>query len=163
MDQTKEIRVMLEEAKEIQKAWVPQKWDLVYYHNGGHFNNFHLIDESWLGKKPVGFHDTDSGEWTLYQEVMVNTKRWHKLGEFDELVGIYLWHPSQAQYQEMLGMSLYKLALNILGYYNSISNDNWGPDDWMPKSMEQLLCYMVMVSNHQKVWTGKEYIKEVLT
>ena len=160
MDQTKEIIQMLEKATEIQKSWVPQKWDLVYYHDGGRFNNFHIIMDIWVGGTPR--EPNDCIERQSFEEVMMNTKKWHDEGEFDELVGIYLWHPSQSQYQEMLGMSLYKLALNILGYYNGISNDNWGPDDWMPKSMEQLLCYMVMVSNYQKVWTGKEYIKEVM-
>ncbi len=78
----------------------------------------------------------------------------------------YLWHgiwvPQQHQYQDMLSMSLSKLALNIQSYYNGLSEDSWTPDDWVPQTMDQLQCFMVMASNHNKRWNGKEFALEKL-
>ncbi len=74
-----------------------------------------------------------------------------------------IWMPNQYQYQYMLEMSMYKLAMNIRGYYDGLSGGNELQGDWMPQSMDQLLCYMVMGSRHNKCWNGKEYEKEVLT
>ena len=162
MDTSETYINLCEKAKKIQKEWKPKEGDWYCYKDC--MCGFPIYQVGW-----TNLHDwqkTDAGkdekcthcayDYQSFGEIMYATKS----GMRDALTGWFVYLPLQDQLQEMIGD--FGKCQDILHEYLS-SRVGCPMSELWPSpilSMEQLWLAFVMQEKYNKIWDGKDWVKE---
>ena len=156
MDNLEEYIEKCSKAKEIQKLWKKEIGDICSViwkkkNDGG-------LHRCILQREPTRGLEYNNNEWWYYNG-KINEEHFRRR-LLDKEYRKVIWLPTQEDLQNMINMDFDQCASS---FWDFMSTGEWADvhcevDKF--KSWEQLWLCFVMKENYNKIWNGKDWIKE---